>query len=210
MSLITASPSTTGSTKSTKKDRRIGRIVAASLAAGAALATALVFAPFVPAEENALTGVVLLGFAVGWALLAGLSTRWSDQPQRWAAAPALFMGLAGGIVMLGPDTLVDGVLSWVWPPALLMLVVWMFLRARRDLRSRSRVLLLYPVLAVLLLASLGGGYERIGKSAEAPASPCPASWSTWGSTGCTWTAPGHAVPPSCSSPAEARCRRTWV
>ncbi|MGZ5417037.1 MAG: alpha/beta hydrolase [Nocardioides sp.] len=173
MSLITALPSTNGSTKSANKDGRIGRIIVASLAAGAAVATALVFAPFVPAEENALTGVVLLGSAVGWALLAGLSTWLSDQPQRWAAAPALFMGLGGGIVMLGPDTLVDGVLSWVWPPALLALVVWMFMRAKRELRSRSRVLLLYPVLAVLLLASLGGGYERIGKSAEAPTSAMP-------------------------------------
>jgi pimeloyl-ACP methyl ester carboxylesterase len=170
MSPITPLPSTTGSATSAKKDRRIGRIVVASLAAGATLAIALVFAPFVPAEENAVTGVMLLGFAVGWALLAGLSTRWSDQPQRWAAAPALFMGLGGATVLLGPDTLVDGALSWVWPPALLTLVVWMFLRARRDLRSRSRVVLLYPVLAVLLLASLGGGYERISESAEAPAS----------------------------------------
>ena len=116
---------------------------------------------------------MLLGFAAGWALLAGLSTRWSDHPQRWAAAPALFMGLGGGIVMLGPDTVVDGVLSWVWPPALLTLVVWMLIRSRRALPSRSRVLVLYPVLAVLLLASLGGGYERIGKSAEGPTPVMP-------------------------------------
>ena len=47
--------------------------------------------PFMPAKENVLTGVVLLGFALGWALLAVLSVRFSDQPQRWAAAPAAFM-----------------------------------------------------------------------------------------------------------------------
>jgi hypothetical protein len=28
-------------------------------------------------------------------LLAALSTRFSDQPQRWAAAPAMFMAVAG-------------------------------------------------------------------------------------------------------------------
>jgi hypothetical protein len=63
---------------------RIGLIVAASLAAGLIAAVVLVAAPFVPAEENAVTGVVLLGFALGWALLAVLSTRFSGQPQRWA------------------------------------------------------------------------------------------------------------------------------
>lgn len=66
-------------------------VVAASMAAGLAAAVLLVAAPFAPAEENVLTGMVLLGFALGWALLAVLSVRFSDQPQRWAAAPAAFM-----------------------------------------------------------------------------------------------------------------------
>ena len=38
--------------------------------------------PFIPARADVLTGVVLLGFAVGWALLAVLSVRVSDRPQR--------------------------------------------------------------------------------------------------------------------------------
>ena len=67
---------------------RIGSIVALSMAAGLIAAVAMVAAPFIPATENALTGVALLGFALGWALLAVLSVRFSDQPQRWAAAPA--------------------------------------------------------------------------------------------------------------------------
>ena len=70
-------------------------IVAGSLAAGLVAALVLAAAPFVPAEESALTGAVLCGFAVGWAMLAVLSIRLTDQPQRWAAAPALFMGLGG-------------------------------------------------------------------------------------------------------------------
>ena len=65
---------------------RIGLIVAASLATGLVAALALVAAPFVPAKENFLTGVVLLGFAFGWALLVVLSVRFTNQPQRWAAA----------------------------------------------------------------------------------------------------------------------------
>ena len=61
-------------------------IVAASLATGLVAALALVAAPFIPAKENVLAGVVLLAFALGWSLLAVLSIRFSDQPQRWAAS----------------------------------------------------------------------------------------------------------------------------
>ena len=84
----------------------IGRIVAGSMAAGLVVAVALVAAPFIPARADVLTGVVLLGFAVGWALLAVLSVRFSDHPQRWAAAPAVFLTVAGLISLLGPDTVV--------------------------------------------------------------------------------------------------------
>jgi hypothetical protein len=80
--------------------------------------------------------VVLLGFAFGWALLAVLSVRFTDQPQRWAVAPAVFMGVAG-LASLSGSAAVHDLLGWVWPPVLFGLVVWMFLRARRQLRSRS-------------------------------------------------------------------------
>jgi len=76
----------------------IGRIVAGSLATGLIAALLLVAAPFISPEENDVTGAVLCGFAVGWAMLAILSTRYTDQPQRWAAAPALFLGLGGLLV----------------------------------------------------------------------------------------------------------------
>jgi pimeloyl-ACP methyl ester carboxylesterase len=151
---------------------RIGLIVAISVAAGLIAAVALVAAPFVPAEENALTGVVLLGFAFGWALLAVLSVRFTDQPQRWAAAPAAFMGVVGLASFRGSATVHD-LLSWVWPPALFGLVIWMFLRARRQLHSRSARWLPYLVLAVLMIASIGGGYETVRESLDARAYPMP-------------------------------------
>jgi hypothetical protein len=69
--------------QSTSKSR-IGLIVALSMAAGLIVAVVLVAAPIIPADENVLTGAVLLGFALGWVLLAVLSVRFSDQPQRWA------------------------------------------------------------------------------------------------------------------------------
>jgi hypothetical protein len=80
--------------------------------------------------------VVLLGFAFGWALLAVLSVRFSDQPQRWAAAPAAFMGLAG-LASLSGSAAVRDLLSWVWPPALLGLVVWIFLRVRGSCAAEA-------------------------------------------------------------------------
>ncbi len=138
----------------------IGWIVAGSLVTGLVVGLLLVAAPFIPAEESELTGALLCGFALGWAMLAVLSVRFSDQPQRWAAAPALFLGL-GGLLLVVFGSGVQGVLSWVWPPALLALVVWMIVRARRQLRSRSRRWLLYPVIAMMALAAVAGGYEAV-------------------------------------------------
>ncbi len=139
---------------------RIGWIVAGSLGTGLLVGLLLVAAPFIPAEETQVTGVLLCGFALGWAMLAVLSVRFSDQPQRWAAAPALFIGL-GGLLLVGFGSGVQDVLSWVWPPALLALVVWMIVGAHRQLRSRSRRWLLYPVAAMMALAAVGGGAETV-------------------------------------------------
>ena len=152
---------------------RIGLIVAGSLAAGLVAALALVATPFIPAKEHVLTGVVLLGFAFGWALLVVLSVRFTDQPQRWAVAPAVFFAVAGLISLLPTGSVVQKVFGWVWPPLLLGLVVWMITRARRQLRSRTRRWLVYPLLTVLALASIGGGYETVRESIDATAYPPP-------------------------------------
>jgi pimeloyl-ACP methyl ester carboxylesterase len=149
---------------------KIGWIVAGSLATGLVAALLLVGAPFVPAEEPAVTGAVLCGFALGWAMLAVLSVRFTDQPQRWAAAPALFMG-GGGLLLVSFGAPVDQVLNWVWPPAMLALAVWMLVCVHRQLQSRGGRWLLYPVIAVLALASIGGGYQTLGEAADAKAYP---------------------------------------
>jgi len=142
------------------------------LATGLAAALAPVAAPFIPAEDNILTGVVLLAFALGWALLAVVSVRFSTQPQRWAAAPAVFFAVAGLVSLLGSDAVRD-VFGWVWPPTLLALVVWMIIRARRQLRGRAARWLLYPVLAVLMVACVGGGYQTVRAYLDARAYPVP-------------------------------------
>jgi pimeloyl-ACP methyl ester carboxylesterase len=140
-------------------------IVAGSLATGLVTALLLVAAPFVPADESALTGAVLCGSALGWAMLAVLSARLTDQPQRWAAALAVFMGL-GGLLLLGFGPSVQPALNWVWPPALLTMVTWMIVRGRRRT-------VLYPVITILALAALAGGYETVREAADAQAYPMP-------------------------------------
>src|SRR3954452_20624993 len=144
----------------------IGWVVFGSLTTGLVAALLLVAAPFVPAEEAAITGAVLCGFGLGWAMLAVLSARMTDQPQAWAAVPAAFMGL-GGLLLLVFGSSVDPVLNWVWPPALLAIVVWMVVQARRHLRSRSRHWLLYPVIGMLTVAAVGG-YETVSAATDAP------------------------------------------
>jgi pimeloyl-ACP methyl ester carboxylesterase len=151
---------------------KIGWIVAGSLATGLVAAVLLAAAPFIPAEERAVTGAVLCGFALGWAMLAVLSVRFTDQPQRWAAAPALFMGL-GGLLLVGFGSPVHQVLNWVWPPAMLALAVWMIVCVHRQLQSRGGRWLLYPVIALLALAAIGGGYQTLGEAADAKAYPMP-------------------------------------
>ena len=138
----------------------IGWIMAGSLVTGLVVGLLLVAAPFIPAEEGELTGALLCGFALGWAMLAVLSVRFTDQPQRWAVAPALFLGLSG-LLLLVFGSGIQGVLSWIWPPALLALAVWMIVRARGQLRSRSRRWLLYPVIALMALVAIAGGYETV-------------------------------------------------
>ncbi len=138
-----------------------------SFAAGLLAAVLLVAAPFVPATEAGITGAVLCGLALGWTGLALLSAR-TGRPQPWAVAPALFHGVSGLLlVAFGPP--VHEVLARVWPPATLALVVWIIVRARRQLPGRSRRWLLHPVLAALALASVGGGYQIVHEIADTSA-----------------------------------------
>ena len=85
--------------------RTSARVVAGSLLGGVASAVALVAVPFADGGEATITGAILLGLAIGWALLAMLSTRLGDGSHRWAAVPAVMLGLsAAGLIILTPDT----------------------------------------------------------------------------------------------------------
>ncbi|MGH3116194.1 MAG: alpha/beta fold hydrolase [Gaiellales bacterium] len=164
-----AGPTTVGPTDALRG--HIGRIVAGSLIGGLVGAILLVVGPFAGGQEHVITGSVLLVFAFAWAMLAVLSESWTDQPQRWARVPAIFMGLAGiAILGLAPTGNEAG---WIWPPAVVALVVWMTVRARSSLRSRTRAWLVYPVFASLLLSAIGGAFETYREGVGRSDSPMP-------------------------------------
>jgi pimeloyl-ACP methyl ester carboxylesterase len=152
----------------------LGRIVAGSMLAGLILALVLTIIVFGGATEPIISGSVLLAFALGWTMLAWLSSRRTDQPQEWAYVPAIFMGVLGlAHVVFRPS---DGVLrafGWVWPIAAAGLAVWMIIQSRRSLHNWSRRGVIYPVLAVLLLAAMGGGYETIREAMDESAYSMP-------------------------------------
>jgi pimeloyl-ACP methyl ester carboxylesterase len=151
--------------------RRLPLVIAGSVLAGLVLAIVLVIGPGAGGQEPVITGSVLLAFGFGWALLALLTTRLTDQPQRWAVVPAAYMVLVGlGLLVLAPSAGVMDALGWVWPAVLLALVIWMIVQVRRALHSRSRWLL-YPVFGVLALMAVGGGLETILEAVDRGAHP---------------------------------------
>lgn len=152
----------------------IGLIVAGSLTTGFVVALVLVIGPFGGAQEHVIMGTALLGWALGWALLAALSTLWTDQPQRWAVVPTAVMAAAGGsLLIFRPDANAFNVLGWIWPPALIALAVWMTLQSRRNLRSLARRLVLYPLFFALVMAGVGGGCETIREQVDRSTTAMP-------------------------------------
>ena len=153
---------------------RVGLIATGSMFSGLVVALGLVVGPFGGAQEHVIMGTALLGWALGWALLAVLSIRWSDQPQRWAVVPAALMALAGASLLLfRPDANGMNLLGWIWPLALIALAVWMTVQARRNLRSLARRVVLYPLFAGLAVAGVGGSYETIQEQVDRSTTAMP-------------------------------------
>jgi pimeloyl-ACP methyl ester carboxylesterase len=145
----------------------LGRIVVGSLIGGLAVALALVAGPVAGAQEHVITGTVLLAFASSWALLATLSILWTTQPQRWAAMPAGFMAVAGaGLLAFAPSGTVIDALGWVWPPVFFALLAVTLVRVHRDLHSRTRLWVVYPLFGVYALSAVGGGYQTVRASID--------------------------------------------
>ena len=149
-------------------DRRTSTtVVAGSLLVGCLSAAALVAGPFAVSDEARTTGAILLGFAIGWALLAALSTWRGGGSHRWAAVPAGVLGVSGlALLLLKPDAETLDLLGWVWPPVIFGLAVWMTLRVRRQPAPSRGARLLYPVLALMAVCALGGAFETLEASSS--------------------------------------------
>jgi pimeloyl-ACP methyl ester carboxylesterase len=172
-----------------REQGRIGFIVFGSIASGFVLGLLLVLVVFAGGEESEITGSALLALGVGFMLLATASTRFTDQPQRWAFAPGVASAAVGlAILLVAPGNRALGLAGWVWPVLLLLLVGWSYWGARRSLRNWSRRVLLYPALFVLLLVAVGGVYETVSESSSS--NPAPA--------GRTYLVKGHRLYLNCT------------
>jgi pimeloyl-ACP methyl ester carboxylesterase len=141
--------------------RRLFLLVAASLIVGFLLPILIALGPGSGGGESRMTGAAMLGWGIGWALIALLSTRYTDQSQRWALVPAGILGVTGiALIALAPGARVMDLLAWVWPVPVMVLAVWLMLRVRRNVAGRSRWLL-YPVVGVLAVLAVGGAAETI-------------------------------------------------
>jgi pimeloyl-ACP methyl ester carboxylesterase len=168
----------------------IGLIVLSSIAVGLGLGLVLDLLVFGGSREALITGFALLSLAIGCATLAELSAWRTNQPQPWARVPAISCGVAGAaMVILRPNTHVIGLLGWIWPLLLIVLVAWMFRESRRSLRSWSRRALLYPAFVVLALVAVGGVFETATEAATSNDPP---------PEGRTYLVAGHSLYLRCS------------
>lgn len=146
--------------------RHIGRMVTGCLSGGFVVALALVLGPIAGADEHVMTGTILLTCAASWACLGTLSML-RQQPQRWTFAVATFMALAGAtLLVFAPGSADIDTLGWIWPPLFLALLAATIVRVRRDLHSRSRRWVVYPLLGVYALVAVGGGYETVREARD--------------------------------------------
>jgi len=149
----------------------IGRVTATSLVAGAVGAVASTMAVFPGAAESTITGSILTAFGLGWAMLAGLSSRFTAQPQSWAKVPAAVLSVTGLVLLvLHPGNSAMTALNWIWPVPMLALTVWMH-RQQRTATPRRVRWMLAPVTTVLVLASFGAAYQNVASIGATPAAP---------------------------------------
>lgn len=149
------------------------RAVAASLLVGAASALFLSLVVFAGATESVVTGSILVGFGLGWGVLAVLSGRSTGQALVWARVPAAAMTATGAVLMVfTPDDETLTRLTWLWAPALFGLAGWMGVRTWRTVTGGSRWLLT-PVLVVLGLAGAGALAQTVTTERNQDAYPAP-------------------------------------
>jgi pimeloyl-ACP methyl ester carboxylesterase len=146
--------------------------ILASLVAGVVLAIALLVGPASGGSEPMITGSVMFAFGVAWGLMALLSTRSGAQPRSWMVV-AMFFGITGlGLLVFQPGPAAMDLLSWIWPPVLAVLAVWMIMQVRRDLHGGGRWLVL-AVIATLLVVAIAGGVVTVAAATRRPVQSAP-------------------------------------
>lgn len=172
MTAPTATASVPAPATANRGRRAIGLVVIGSIAAGLALGLVLVLALFGGGEEAEITGGALIALGTGFGLLAALSSRLTDMPQRWALMPAVVLpGVGVALLLFLPGDRALGLTGWVWPVLVVGIVLWSFRGARRSLPHWSRRAALYPALLVLLLVAVGGGVETVAAATSGSSPP---------------------------------------
>jgi pimeloyl-ACP methyl ester carboxylesterase len=93
------------------------------------------------------------------------------------------------LLLFAPDDEALTIIGWVWPAPVLALAVWIVRRARRDLHSRTRGWLVYPITAFLAFGAMGGGYETVQRSLDRSAYAMP---------GASYDVGGHRLHLNCT------------
>ena len=149
--------------------------VTGSMLSGLATTLVLVLVVFAGGTEPVITGAGLVGLASGWALLTAVTVRWTDQPQRWGAVPAVVMAVTGAALLaVRPGGGALTAAGWVWPPVALVLAVWMVRAARRATTGRG-AWLLYPVIGLVAVTAMGGTFESIALTRDQGSAAMPGS-----------------------------------
>jgi len=161
------------STRTASHPGRVGRVIAASLAAGVGSAAVMVLGVLPGAPEAAVVGAALISFAMAWAMLAWLTTRRTAHPQRWAFVPAAALAAAGaGLITFQPGEPAMTQLAWVWAPTLVVLGGYVAWQTRQQVPGRA-ALLVYPAAIAMVLAGAGGLYQAATPAPQVAAGPMP-------------------------------------
>src|SRR5437667_2270086 len=115
----TASPVGTSRTLAANESSargHIGLVVLGAIASGLVLGLLFVLLVFGGGPEAQITGGALLALGAGFVLLAAGSTRFTDQPQKWALPPGIGSAVVGlALLVLSPGNRALGLAGWVWP-----------------------------------------------------------------------------------------------
>lgn len=112
--------------------RETGFFVPGGVLSGIGLGVYLVTGPYASVGEQAMGGVFLLAFALGWLLIAALAWMVEGSFHPWPLFPSGAMALIGGGLLVGGEVLETLVLIFkAWPLALIAVGVYLLVR-RRD------------------------------------------------------------------------------